>query len=185
MLSATGAAASARSTDPRCRGAPGIEAPALPAKSLQHIDVFSVPGNRRPRRRHQGHRRTIGRGRARADRPVHLVSCPDIDYKIAWPTPAPTSTSSSEWEMSAKGLSPEFGWRTAKVVPNGNTKPRWPNITGCSTRRPRLEVVTTPIAGKVVDIDDGLLPGMWVKAKSRLASVIDPRRGHGRSFLCR
>jgi len=49
-------------------------------------------------------------------------------------------------------------------------------------QKAQLEV-TAPIAGKVVDIAEGLAPGLWVAAKSRLASVIDPQTVTGEAFL--
>ncbi len=34
--------------------------------------------------------------------------------------------------------------------------------------------VTTPVAGKVVDVAEALEPGTWLAAKTRLMSVVDP-----------
>ena len=160
MLSATAAAALAALILVPWRS--GIEAPAL-LKSQQHIDVFVPETGARVAAIKVVDGQSVEKGAVM----VHLVS-PDIDYKIAHTR---ADLDILEWEMSAKGLSPEL--LAHSQVTEREYEASLAEYRGLLDEKARLEV-TTPIAGKVVDIDDGLVPGMWVKAKSRLASVIDP-----------
>jgi putative peptide zinc metalloprotease protein len=73
--------------------------------------------------------------------------------------------------MSAKGLDREL--LAHSKVTEQEYEASLAEYRGLLDEKARLEV-TAPIAGKVVDVDDGLTEGTWVKAKSRLASVIDP-----------
>jgi putative peptide zinc metalloprotease protein len=160
MLSAAGAAALAALILLPWRS--GIEAPAL-LKSQQHIDVFVPESGARV----AAIKVTDGQSVEKGALMVHLVS-PDIDYKIAHTR---ADLDILEWEMSAKGLDPEL--LAHSQVTEREYEASLAEYRGLLDEKARLEV-TTPIAGKVVDVDDGLAPGMWVKAKSRLASVIDP-----------
>ena len=98
---------------------------------------------------------------------IQLAS-PDIDYKIAHTR---ADLDILEWEMGAQGMDPELLARSR--VTEREYEATLAEYRGLLDQKARLEV-TAPIAGKVVDVDDGLAPGMWVKAKSRLASVINP-----------
>jgi putative peptide zinc metalloprotease protein len=73
--------------------------------------------------------------------------------------------------MSAKGLDTELLARSR--VTEQEYEASIAEYRGLLDEKARLEV-TAPIAGKVVDVDDSLAPGAWVKAKSRLAWVINP-----------
>lgn len=160
MLTAAGAAALAALLLVPWRS--GIEAPAL-LKSQQHIDVF-VPGIGA---RVGDIKVAAGQSVDKGALMIHLVS-PDIDYKIAHTR---ADLDIFEWEMSAKGLDREL--LAHSKVTEQEYAASLAEYRGLLDEKARLEV-TAPIAGKVVDVDDGLAPGMWVKAKSRLASVIDP-----------
>jgi putative peptide zinc metalloprotease protein len=140
----------------------GIEAPAL-LKSLQHIDVFVPESGARV----AAVKVTDGQSVDKGALMIHLVS-PDIDYKIAHTR---ADLDILEWEMGARGLNPEL--LAHSKVTEQEYEASLAEYRGLLDEKARLEV-TTPIAGKVVDIDDTLAPGMWVKAKSRLASVINP-----------
>jgi putative peptide zinc metalloprotease protein len=160
MLTATGAAALLALILVPWRS--GIEAPAL-LKSQQHVDVFVPESGARVAAIKVADGQAVEKGALM----VHLVS-PDIDYKIAHTR---ADLDILEWEMSAKGLNPEL--LAHSQVTEREYEASLAEYRGLLDEKARLEV-TTPISGKVVDIDDGLAPGMWVKAKSRLASVVDP-----------
>jgi len=160
LLTATGAAALAALVLVPWRS--GIEAPAL-LKSLQHVDVFVPETGARVAAIKVGDGQAVDKGALM----INLVS-PDLDYKIAHTR---ADLDILEWEMSAKGLDPEL--LAHSQVTEREYEASLAEYRGLLDEKARLDV-TTPIAGKVVDIEDGLAPGMWVKAKSRLASVIDP-----------
>jgi len=141
-----------------------IVAPAL-LKSRDHVDVF-VPGF--------GARvATIdvidGQPVAKGALLFHLVS-PDLDYRIAH---ARADLDVLQWQMNSSGLDAELLARSLVTEREYDTV--LAEYHGLLDQKARLDV-TAPIAGKVVDIADGLIRGMWVPAKARLASVIDPAR---------
>ena len=140
----------------------GVEAPAL-LKSEQHIDVFATESGARVAAIKVVDGQSVDKGALM----IQLTS-PDIDYKIAHTR---ADLDILEWEMGAKGLDPELLARSR--VTEQEYEATIAEYRGVLDEKARLEV-TAPIAGKVVDVDDGLAPGMWVKAKSRLASVINP-----------
>jgi putative peptide zinc metalloprotease protein len=140
----------------------GVEAPAL-LKSEQHIDVFATESGARVAAIKVVDGQSVDKGALM----IQLTS-PDIDYKIAHTR---ADLDILEWEMGAKGLDPELLARSR--VTEQEYEATIAEYRGLLDEKARLEV-TAPIAGKVVDVDDGLAPGMWVKAKSRLASVINP-----------
>jgi putative peptide zinc metalloprotease protein len=160
LLTATGAAAIAALILVPWRS--GIEAPAL-LKSLQHVDVFVPDSGARVAEIEVGDGQPVDKGALL----IHLTS-PDLDYKIAHTR---ADLDILEWEMSAKGLDPEL--LAHSQVTEREYEASLAEYRGLLDEKAKLEV-TTPINGKVVDIEDGLATGMWVKAKSRLASVIDP-----------
>jgi putative peptide zinc metalloprotease protein len=139
-----------------------VEAPAL-LKSEQHIDVFATESGARV----AAVKVTDGQSVDKGALMIQLVS-PDIDYKIAH---IRADLDILEWEMSAKGLDPELLARS--LVTEQEYETSIAEYRGLLDEKARLEV-TAPIAGKVVDLDDSLAPGAWVKAKSRLGSVINP-----------
>jgi putative peptide zinc metalloprotease protein len=141
----------------------GIEAPAL-LKSERHIDVFVPEFGARVASIAAADGQTVGKGALL----VRLVS-PDLDYKIARTR---ADLDIYQWEMSAKGLDPELLARSQ--VTEREYAASLAEYRGLLDQKAQLEV-TAPIAGEVVDIAEGLGVGLWMPAKSRLASVVDPR----------
>ncbi len=160
MLTLTGAAALAALFLVPWRS--GIEAPAL-LKSDQHVDVFVPEFGARV----AALRVTDGQSVDRGALMIRLVS-PDLDYKIAHTR---ADLDIFEWQLSSKGLDPELLARSQ--VTGREYEASLAEYRGLLAQKAKLEV-TAPIAGTVVDIAEGLEPGLWVAAKSRLASVIDP-----------
>jgi putative peptide zinc metalloprotease protein len=140
----------------------GVEAPAL-LKSQQHIDVFVPEIGARVAVIKVANWQSVDKGALM----IQLVS-PDIEYKIAH---SRADLDILEWEISAKGLDPAL--LAHSQVSEREYEASLAEYRGLLDEKARLNV-TTPIAGRVVDVDDGLAPGVWMKAKSRLASVIDP-----------
>jgi putative peptide zinc metalloprotease protein len=141
----------------------GIEAPAL-LKSDRHLDVFVPEFGARVATIAATDGQEVGKGALL----VRLVS-PDLDYKIAHTR---ADLDIYEWQMSAKGLDPELLARSQ--VTEREYEASLAEYRGLLDQKSQLEV-TAPIAGKVVDIAEGLSVGLWVPAKSRLASVVDPQ----------
>jgi putative peptide zinc metalloprotease protein len=75
--------------------------------------------------------------------------------------------------MAAKGLDADLLARSQ--VTEREYAAALSEYRSLSDERARLNTVA-PIAGKVVDLAEGLAPGVWMPAKSRLLSVIDPRQ---------
>ena len=160
LLTATGAAALLALVLVPWRS--GIEAPAL-LKSEQHVDVFVPETGARVAAVEVSSGQPVDKGALM----IHLVS-PDIDYKIAHTR---ADLDILEWEMGSRGLDPEL--LAHSKVTEQEYEASLAEYRGLLDEKARLEV-TAPIAGRVVDVDDDLAPGVWVKAKSRLASVINP-----------
>jgi putative peptide zinc metalloprotease protein len=140
----------------------GIEAPAL-LKSDQRVDVFVPEFGARV----DAIRVTDGQSVDKGAPMIRLVS-PDLDYKIAHTR---ADLDIFEWQMSSKGLDAELLARSQ--VTGQEYAASLAAYRGLLAEKAKLDV-DAPVAGKVVDIVEGLEPGMWVAPKSRLASVIDP-----------
>ena len=140
----------------------GVEAPAL-LKSQQHVDVFVPEFGARIATIAVAEGQAVDKGALM----FRLVS-PDLDYKLDHTR---ADLDMLEWQMAAKGLDKELLARSQ--VTASEYEATLSEYRGLRDESARLEV-TAPITGKVVDLEEGLSPGMWVKAKSRLASVIDP-----------
>jgi putative peptide zinc metalloprotease protein len=140
----------------------GVEAPAL-LRSGQHVDVFVPDFGARVASIAVSDAQSVTKGAVL----FHLVS-PDLDDKIDHTR---TDLDILQWQIEAKGLDKDLLARSQ--VTEREYEASLAEYRGLRDEKSRLDV-TTPIAGQVVDIEDGLAPGMWVKAKSRLASVIDP-----------
>ena len=160
LLSAAGAAAYRRSHSGAValghRGAGAAQEPAAYRRLRPRI--------RRPRRRHQGRGRRDG-GQGRADGPVHLAR-----HRLQDRAGAAQNSTSSNGRWAHKGLDKDL--LAHSRVTEREYEAQLAEYRGLADQKARLEV-TTPMAGKVVDLEDGLAVGMWVKPKSRLASVID------------
>jgi putative peptide zinc metalloprotease protein len=140
----------------------GIEAPAL-LKSQQHVDVF-VP---------EFGARVVGIAVKDGDlvakgAPLLRLVSPDLDYRIGR---SRTDLEVLEWQMSAKGLDADL--LTRSQVTEREYAAALAEYRGLTEQKARLDV-TAPIAGKVVDLAEGVAPGMWMPPKARLLSVIEP-----------
>ena len=140
----------------------GIEAPAL-LRSQQHVDVFVPDFGARVASIEVRDGQAVDKGALL----LRLVS-PDLDYKISG---VRTDLDVLEWQMRTKGVDADL--LAHSRVTEREYEASLAEYRGLADEKARLEV-TAPISGKVVDLEDGLAPGQWVKAKSRLASVIDP-----------
>jgi len=139
-----------------------VEAPAL-LKSQQHIDIFTPEFGARL----AGIGVHEGDSVARGTTLLQLVS-PDLDYRLAR---ARTEIEISEWQLGARGANPELLARSQVTEREYETARA--EYRALQDQQSRL-VVTTPVAGQVVDVADALEPGTWLAAKTRLMSVVDP-----------
>jgi putative peptide zinc metalloprotease protein len=140
----------------------GIEAPAV-LKSQQHVDVFAPEFGARV-----AAIKVAGGAMVAKGAPMIQFASPDIDYKIAQ---ARRELDILEWEMGAQGVDKDL--LAHSRVTEREYEAKLAEYRGLADQKARLEI-TAPMAGKVVDLEDGLAVGMWVKPKSRLASVIEP-----------
>jgi len=140
----------------------GIEAPAL-LKSGQHIDVFAPEYGARV----VAVAVTDGAAIDKGARMIELAS-PDLDYKIGQ---ARREIDILQWQLEAKGVDKDL--LAHSQITAREYEEQLAEYRGLVDQKARLEV-TAPMSGKVVDVEDGLKTGQWVKPKSRLASVIDP-----------
>ena len=141
----------------------GIEAPAL-LKSRQHVDAF-VPDF--------GARITTvnvrdGEAVAKGTTLLQLAS-PDLDYQLA---STRSKIETLQWQVNARGVDPTLLARSRVAVQEYQAA--LAQYRALLDQQARLQV-STPIAGKVVDVADGLEPGVWLPAKARLLSVVDFR----------
>jgi putative peptide zinc metalloprotease protein len=139
-----------------------IEVPAV-LKSRQHVDVFVpdfgaqvVSVNVR-----DGERVTNGALLLR-------LSSPDIDYRL---TRARSDIEVTEWQVNARGIDPSLLARSQ--VSEREYEASLAEYHALLDQKARLDV-SAPITGDAVDFSDGLEPGEWLPAKSRLLSVVDP-----------
>jgi putative peptide zinc metalloprotease protein len=139
-----------------------VEAPAL-LKSQQHIDIFAPEFGARLA--------TIdvheGDSVAKAA-PLLQLASPDLDYRLAR---ARTEIEISEWQLGARGANPELLARSQ--VTEREYESARAEYRALQDQQSRL-LVTTPVAGKVVDVAEALEPGTWLAARARLMSVVDP-----------
>jgi putative peptide zinc metalloprotease protein len=139
-----------------------IEVPAV-LKSRQHVDVFVpdfgaqvVSVNVR-----DGERVKNGALLLR-------LSSPDIDYRLAR---ARSDIEVTEWQVNARGIDPSLLARSQ--VSEREYDASLAEYHALLDQKARLDV-SAPITGAAVDFSDGLEPGEWLPAKSRLLSVVDP-----------
>jgi putative peptide zinc metalloprotease protein len=139
-----------------------VEAPAM-LKSLQRIDVFVPEFGARvvAMSAHDGD--FVEKGA-----PLLRLVSPDLDFKLSQ---LRIDLDVLEWQMRAKGVDSELLARSQ--VTEREYEASLAEYRGLIDQRNQLEVAA-PIAGKVVDVEDTLAPDVWVQAKSRLLSVIDP-----------
>jgi putative peptide zinc metalloprotease protein len=139
-----------------------VEAPAL-LKSQQRIDIFAPEFGARLARINVHEGESVVRGT-----PLLQLVSPDLDYRLAR---ARTEIEISEWQLGARGANPELLARSQVTEREYETARA--EYRALQDQQSRL-LVTTPVAGKVVDVADALEPGTWFAAKTRLMSVVDP-----------
>jgi putative peptide zinc metalloprotease protein len=139
-----------------------VEAPAL-LKSQQHVDIFAPEFGSRLTSTgvHDGD--GVSKGAT-----LLQLSSPDLDYRLGQ---ARTEIEISLWQLGAAGANAELLARSR--VTESEYEAAQAEYRALQDQKSRLNV-TTPIAGKVVDVAEALEPGGWLAAKSRLMSVIDP-----------
>jgi putative peptide zinc metalloprotease protein len=132
-------------------------------KSQQHIDIFAPEFGARLAAIgvHEGD--SVARGTT-----LLQLASPDLDYRLAR---ARTDIEISEWQLGARGANPELLARSQVTEREYETARA--EYRALQDQQSRL-VVTTPVAGKVVDMAEALEPGSWLAAKTRLMSVVDP-----------
>ncbi|WP_158811295.1 HlyD family efflux transporter periplasmic adaptor subunit [Beijerinckia sp. L45] len=139
-----------------------VEAPAL-LKSRQHVDIFAPEFGARL----IGLDVHEGDDVAKGARLLQMAS-PDVDYRLGR---ARTEIEISEWQLGARGVDPDLLARSQVTEREYETARA--EYGALQDQRSRLDV-TTPVAGKVVDVAEGLEPRSWLAAKARLMSVVDP-----------
>jgi putative peptide zinc metalloprotease protein len=139
-----------------------VEAPAL-LKSQQRIDIFAPEFGARLARINVHEGESVVRGT-----PLLQLVSPDLDYRLAR---ARTEIEISEWQLGARGANPELLARSQVTEREYETARA--EYRALQDQQSRL-LVTTPVAGKVVDVAEALEPGTWFAAKTRLMSVVDP-----------
>jgi putative peptide zinc metalloprotease protein len=139
-----------------------VEAPGL-LKSQQHIDIFAPEFGARLAGIgvHEGD--SVARGA-----PLLKLISPDLDYRLVR---ARTEIEISEWQLGARGANPELLARSQ--VTEREYESARAEYRALQDQQSRLEV-TTPVAGKVVDVAEALEFGIWLAPKTRLMSVVDP-----------
>jgi putative peptide zinc metalloprotease protein len=139
-----------------------IEAPAL-LKSREHIDVFAPEFGAQIISIGVSDGESIQKGAV-----LVRFNSPDLDYKIAHTR---AELDILQWQIENKGLDPELLENSQVAEQQYQTS--LAEYRGLIEQRSQLEI-KAPVAGELVDTEEGLAPGLWVPAKSRLASVIDP-----------
>jgi putative peptide zinc metalloprotease protein len=139
-----------------------VEAPGL-LKSQQHIDIFAPEFGARlvGLSVHEGD--SVAKGVS-----MLQLASPDLDYRLVR---ARTEIEISEWQLGARGANPELLARSQVTEREYETARA--EYRALQDQQSRLDV-TTPVAGKVVDMTEALEPGTWLAPKTRLMSVVDP-----------
>jgi putative peptide zinc metalloprotease protein len=139
-----------------------IDAPAL-FKSAQHVDVFVPDFGARVAAVNASNQQTVDAGRVL----VRLAS-PDLDYRLSR---LRTDIEVLEWQMAARGLDSTLLARSQ--ITEQEYQAARAEYRSLLDQQRKLNVAA-PIGGMVVDVAEDLKPGLWVAAKSRLLSVIEP-----------
>jgi putative peptide zinc metalloprotease protein len=139
-----------------------VEAPGL-LKSQQHIDIFAPEFGARlvGLSVHEGD--SVAKGAS-----LLQLASPDLDYRLVR---ARTEIEISEWQLGARGANPELLARSQVTEREYETARA--EYRALQDQQSRLDV-TTPVAGKIVDMAEALEPGTWLAPKTRLMSVVDP-----------
>ena len=139
-----------------------MEAPAL-FKSREHADVFT------PLEGAKVAAVKVKNGdRVQKDALLLQLVSPDLDHAI---TTAQHEIDILEWQLSAQGVEPSLLARSR--VAEQQYQSALAEYRSLVDEKQHL-AVTAPIAGKVVDLIDGLDVGAWLPARSRILSIIQP-----------
>jgi putative peptide zinc metalloprotease protein len=95
---------------------------------------------------------------------------PDLAYKLAQ---ARSDLTLVEWQLGIQSVAPSLLARS--LVAAQEYEAALATWRGLADQAARLEV-KAPIAGRVVDLTDGLRPGTWVTGNERLMAVMQPDR---------
>jgi putative peptide zinc metalloprotease protein len=139
-----------------------VEAPAI-LKSRQRVEIFTPDFGSQVARVavHPGD--LVKQGAT-----LIQLAAPDLVYRLAQ---ARSDIEVLEWQLGAKGADAELLARS--LVTEQEYETARANYRSLIDQQSRLEV-TAPIAGRVVDVVDGLAPGAWLAPKLRLMSIVDP-----------
>lgn len=148
-----------------------IEAPAL-FKSRQHVDIFVPDVGARVRAVYVHDGQPV----AKNAKLVQLAS-PDLDYKLRR---TQSEIDALKWQVNARGVDSELLERSQVTL--REYQAAIAQYRALLDEKARLDVVS-PIAGEVVDFADGLEPGVWLPAKARLLSVVDPHRAVVEAYI--
>lgn len=140
-----------------------INAPAE-LKSKEHIDLFAPEFGARLATIAVRNGQSVQKGA-----PLFHLASPDLDYKIAH---SRANLDILGWQRENRGLDPDLLERSQ--VTEREYQSTLTEYRGLLDQKTQLDIAA-PISGEVVDTAENLEPGAWVAAKSRLASVIDPK----------
>jgi putative peptide zinc metalloprotease protein len=139
-----------------------IEVPAV-LKSRQHVDVFVPDFGAQVVSVNASNGVRVTKGTL-----LLRLTSPDIDYRLAR---ARSDIEVTEWQVNARGIDPSLLARSQ--VSEREYEASLAEYHALLDQKARLDV-SAPITGDAVDFADGLEPGEWLPAKSRLLSVVDP-----------
>jgi putative peptide zinc metalloprotease protein len=139
-----------------------IEAPAL-LKSQQRVEVFMPEFGARVAALETHSGALVQKGA-----PLLRLTSPDLDYRLKR---ARSELEILEWQVGSRGLDAALLARSQIAEREYETaRSEW---RGLNDQKARLDI-GAPIAGRIVDVADGLTDGAWLPAKARLMSVVDP-----------
>ncbi|HEX7968850.1 MAG TPA: site-2 protease family protein [Stellaceae bacterium] len=107
---------------------------------------------------------------AKGDLLIELES-PDLTFKMEQ---AQTDIAVLQWQIQTQGVAPDLLARSR--VAEHEYEAAYAQYRTYADAAARLHV-TSPLAGRVVDVADDLRPGLWVAPKTRLLSVVDVGQG--------
>lgn len=148
-----------------------IQAPAL-FKSRQHVDVFVPDVGARVRSVNVRNGDRVSKGATL----VQLVS-PDLDYRL---TRTRSEVETLKWQVNESGVDSELLEQSQVIL--REYQAAIAEYRSLLDEKSRLDVMS-PITGEAVDLAEGLEPGIWLPAKARLLSVVDPRQAIVEAYI--
>jgi putative peptide zinc metalloprotease protein len=139
-----------------------VEAPAL-LKSQQHVQVFMPDVGAKVAGLSVKEGDRVERGAVLVD-----LTSPDLDYRLAR---ARSELEILEWQIGFRGVDAQLLARSQ--VTEQEYGAALAEYRGLLDQKERLRIAA-PIAGRMVDLDRGLEPGAWLRAKMRLLSIVEP-----------